>query len=153
MADQLIIFGSRYLFLLIPALGLLFFATQPRSVQKRMLLFASLLLPLAYLVALLAQRFYYNPRPFVQDGGMPLVPHVADNGFPSDHTLFSAAIAAAVFPFNRTLGSVLWLATLLVGASRALAGFHHGIDILGSIAIAAFAGLVIQYATKRYGKV
>ncbi|MBI2050435.1 MAG: phosphatase PAP2 family protein [Parcubacteria group bacterium] len=152
MADQLIIFGSAYLFLFIPALGLLFFATQPRSVQKRMLLFGGMLLPTAYLVGRLLQRFYYNPRPFVQNDVVPLIPHAPDNGFPSDHTLFAAAIAAAVFPFNKKLGTALALITAVSGASRVLAGVHHGIDVLGSMVIAAFAGLMIYYAIKRYGK-
>jgi len=151
MADQLIIFGATYLFLFIPVLAFVFFLKQSRDIQKQIILFGGILLPAAYLAARLAQLFYYNPRPFMQNDFIPRIPHIADNGFPSDHTLISAAISAVVFPFNKKLGSVLWCITVLVGVSRVLAGVHHGIDVIGSIGIAAGAGVFVYYGAKRRG--
>ena len=100
------------------------------------MIFAVLLLPLSYIAAKIISHFYFDPRPFVVGNFTPLIPHAADNGFPSDHTLLGAAIAFAIFRFNKKLGLLLLFFAILVGFSRVLAGVHHASDIAGSIVIA-----------------
>ena len=92
MINQLIIFSAKYLYLLVIAITVLFFIKQPRDIQKQLLIFGIITLPAAYIIAKLAGFLYYDPRPFIQGGFTPLIPHAADNGFPSDHALLSAAI-------------------------------------------------------------
>lgn len=160
--DTIIIFIAEYLIFASPAAAILYFLAQPRGRQKEMLIFAAILLPLSYISARIVSRFYFDPRPFVAGNFAPLIPHAADNGFPSDHALLGAAIAFAVFRFDQRLGSVLLILAIFVGAARVVAGVHHVMDIAGSIAIVLAIYSIIfvfrrfdlrneKYAQKRTG--
>ncbi len=145
----LIIFIAKYLVFVSAAIAVLYFAKLSRAKQKEMLIFAVILLPLSYIVAKLVSRFYFDPRPFVQGNFTPLLPHAADNGFPSDHTLLAAAIAFATFHFNKKLGLFLLLLAILVGVARILAGVHHVADIAGSIIITGLVYFLAAYSTRK----
>lgn len=151
MLDTLFIFGANYLFIVIAGIALIYLLRQPRDEQKRIIIFATLVLPLAYGVSKIGALLYFDPRPFVVGHFVPLIPHEPDNGFPSDHTLLCASIAAVVFPSNKYVGFSLLILTLLVGASRVYTGVHHPIDIIGSIMMAfAVAGLVYLVIRARW---
>lgn len=143
--DAVIIFFAKYLLYISVAAAAIYFFWQPRARQKEIFVFAIILLPLSYIVAKLAGLLYFDPRPFVVGHFPPLFPHAADNGFPSDHTLLGAAIALAIFRFSKKLGVALLGLAALVGLARVLAGVHHPADIIGSIAIAAAAYLVVNF--------
>ena len=147
--DLLIIFGAKYLFLAIPAGALLYFLRQPAPERRRLLFLGATALPVIYVIAKIAGSLYYDPRPFVQTNFIPLVPHGPDNGFPSEHTLFGAAISAVVWVSGRKTGAVLWVLTALVGISRVLAGVHHMVDIFGSIAISVAVVWLISGSMRR----
>lgn len=141
--SSLIIFGAQYLYLVIVIGAFGYLLTQPRERRWRMALLAVLALPLTYVVAKIMSTLYYDPRPFVVGHFLPLLPHAPDNGFPSDHTLLSAAVAAVVFFFNRTLGALLLVIAFLVGVARVFAGIHHLTDIVGSLVIAASVTMLV----------
>jgi undecaprenyl-diphosphatase len=141
----IIILTARYLVFISAAVAAFYFFKQPRQKQKEMLIFAAILLPLSYIAAKIISHFYFDPRPFVQGHFMPLIPHAADNGFPSDHTLLGAAIAAIIFCFNKKLGSFLLFFAILVGFARILAGVHHFTDIAGSILVVLAVYLLCEY--------
>jgi undecaprenyl-diphosphatase len=142
--DILILIIAKYLVFVSAAIAVLYFLKQPRPRKKEMLIFAAILLPVSYFVAKIISHFYFDPRPFVVGHFTPLLSHAADNGFPSDHTLFGAAIAAVIFRFSRKMGIFLLFLAIFVGLARVFAGVHHISDILGSIII---VGLVYLLAT------
>ncbi len=141
---MLFIFGAKYLYLVIIAVAGSYFLMQARGAQKQIALLGAILLPLTYLAAKIAGMIYYNPRPFVQTGIASLIPHVADNGFPSDHTLICAAITLLIYAFHKKLAIGLGVLTILVGLSRVAAGVHHLVDVLGSLLIALAVFIVIK---------
>jgi undecaprenyl-diphosphatase len=143
----LIVFIAKYLVFVAAAIALVYFLKQTRAKQKEIFIFAVILLPLSYIIAKIVSHFYFDPRPFVQGNFTPLIPHAPDNGFPSDHTLLGAAIAFAIFRFNKKLGFLLFYLTVLVGVARVLAGVHHAVDIAGSIAIVGAVYLLVVYAS------
>ena len=145
---NLIIFSAKYLYLVAIALfiGYGFMAKD----KKKFLTLSFFTFLLAYLLSALANDLYNNPRPFVVSGIAPLIAHGADNGFPSDHTLLTGALAAVVTVFSPYLGAVLWLLALIVGIARVLAGVHHSIDIVGSIIIAIVSVVAVYYFLKYY---
>ena len=149
MVDTLSIFAANYLWYVIIGIAVVYFLIQPRPVQKHMLIFTALVLPLVYLVSLLGGALYYDPRPFVVEHFTPLIPHKPSNGFPSDHVLWSAATAAIIFPSNKYVSLILWLLTILVGASRVYVGIHHPIDIAGSIAMAILVAFIVYLIIRR----
>lgn len=96
----------------------------PGLIRAKLVLLALVAIPLAYGFGEIASLMYYAPRPFVELGISPLVPHVADNGFPSSHALFAMTIALIVFTYNRLAGSILIAFALLVGVGRVLSYVH-----------------------------
>ena len=95
-STSLVFFGAKYLIFIIALIAVVYFFSQPRAKQKEMAIFSVVTLPLIYLASLIAGWLYYNPRPFVVGHFTPLVPHKDSNGFPSDHTLASAAMAVVI---------------------------------------------------------
>lgn len=149
MLDTLSIIAANYLWYVIIGISVVYFLIQPRPEQKRMLILAALALPLIYLVSILGAGLYDDPRPFAVNHFVPLITHKANNGFPSDHVLWSAAAAAIIFPSNKYLSVILWLLTILVGASRVYVGVHYPIDIVGGIVIAIAVAALVYLIIKR----
>ena len=144
-SNLLIIFGAKYLLWVLIGMAFIWFLKQPRERQKRIIFFAITAFPVIYAVSRIVAGFYYNPRPFVVDNFTPLIPHEPNNGFPSDHTLLSAAVATVIYPLSKKVGAISWVMAILVGTSRVLAGIHHPIDIAGSIIIAIFGGFITYH--------
>ena len=149
MVDTLSIFAANYLWYVIIGITVVYFLTLSRPEQKRMLIFAALVLPLVYLFSLLGGALYYDARPFVVEHFNPLIPHKPSNGFPSDHVLWSAATAATIFPSNKYVSLILWLLTILVGASRVHVGVHHLMDVVGSILTAIVVASIVYLIIRR----
>lgn len=149
--DTIIIFSAKYLYLVVVAVAVMYIALQSRSTQKQILLFAILALPFAYILAKVGSFLYNDPRPFVVEHFTPLIAHSPDNGFPSDHTLLTAAISSVLYPSSRYISVVLWVLTLATGVSRVAAGVHHPIDIAGSMAIAVIAAYTTYLFLKKDG--
>lgn len=145
--DVLIAFCAQYVIFLSPAalLAYFFFTAQ----RRRLFAVAALSLALSYALGKLAGALWYDPRPFTE-GVVALFSHVADNGFPSDHMLFGAAVASVAFIFNRPLGLVLWVLALLVGAARVLAGVHHWADIAGAAVVALISVFIVNFFVSRF---
>lgn len=119
---------------------------------KKLALFSAFTLPLSYILGVIARSLWYNPRPFVVKGIQPLIEHIPDNGFPSDHTLLFATLATIAYYFNKKASIVLWAITILVGIHRMLGQVHHLIDILGSIVIALISARFVHFVLKRQKK-
>lgn len=144
--DTLIIFTAKYLYLVIILIGVVTFFRLSKEKRFELFVFAATTLPLMFALLILASSLYNNPRPFVVGDFTPLIPHAPDNGFPSDHTILSTAIAALIFPYARKTSIILFILALLVGAGRVLAGVHHTLDIVGSMVIA----MVVAYIVYRF---
>src|SRR5918911_1623581 len=76
---------------------------RPRFLGFRWAVAAAVLLVLSYVFAQVGGLLYYDPRPFAVGHFQPLIPHAADNGFPSDHALVAAVLVAVV-----ALVDILW---------------------------------------------
>lgn len=133
--NMLIIFGAKYLLFVSAVVAIFYLLKQSRERQKEIIIFSVIIFPLSYGVAKILGHFYFDPRPFAAGHFTPLISHAADNGFPSDHTLLAAAIAAAIFRFNKKIGWLLFFLAILIGLARVLTGIHHIVDIAGSVAI------------------
>ncbi|MDB5266407.1 MAG: phosphatase family protein [Parcubacteria group bacterium] len=139
------IFGAKYLVALSLLLILWFFWKLPREEKKGFAVVGVVSAILSFVIAKLVSLAYMDPRPFVVNHVAPLIPHAADNGFPSDHALLVGVLAAVVSLYDRRFGVILWVIALIVGISRVFVGVHHLVDILGSFLIA----ILSAYAVKR----
>ncbi len=130
-------------------IALIFWIRLDTQNKIKFLIFGIITGLIALLLAKIGGALFYNARPFVSDNLVALMPHAADNGFPSDHTLMSAAIAATVYYFSKKLGLVILGLAIIIGVSRVLAHVHHPIDIIGSLVFATIGGLVAYWATPK----
>jgi undecaprenyl-diphosphatase len=137
--NTLFILAAEYLLVVTLVILGAYFLTRPWPRQKQMVLFAVPAALLTYTLGLIGNLLYYDPRPFVVRHFSPLIPHVADNGFPSDHTLLAAALAAIGMYWNKWLGLILWVIAVVIAIARVYVGLHHPIDVLGSIVFALVA--------------
>ncbi len=86
--------------------------------------------------------FYFKPRPFVTNRVGILIPSKKDSTFPSKHTLLVFAISSSIFLYDRFLGSIMWVLSLLTGISRIWVGHHYPSDIIGSAFIATLTSII-----------
>jgi undecaprenyl-diphosphatase len=147
MYDLLVIFCAKYLVFAVAAAGLLYIAFSPAWRQLGAV--TALSLAVAFAVGKGLGLLWYDPLPFVQQGIAPLIPHAANNGFPSDHMLLAATAASIVFVYNRRLGLLLWVLAAAVGAARVSAGVHHPVDVLAA-AVIAVGAVALSYWLQRY---
>ena len=135
--EQLVIFLAEYFYLLVIAVAVIVALLLYRKHLVALAVAAICIGGGAYVIAKLLNRVILDPRPFIVTGQPALIPSSTDNGFPSDHTLLIAAVAAVISTINYRLGIIFWLLALVVGLARVAAGVHHLLDILGSIVIVA----------------
>lgn len=132
----------------IPILILAYYILRNKSHFKKIAVYGILCFLFVGVFTLFAGKIYNNPRPFVVTGIPPFIQHAADNGFPSDHVLIAAAISAILLPFSKTLGTISLLIAILIGIARVHVGLHHTADIIGSLIIAVFGGILSYYISK-----
>ena len=92
----------------------------------------------------LIKLFYFKPRPFVKRRVGILIPSKMDSTFPSKHTLLVFAISTSIFLYDRVLGSIMWVLSMLTGFSRIWVGHHYPSDIIGSAFIATMSSIILD---------
>jgi undecaprenyl-diphosphatase len=145
--DTIIVDLAKYLYLVVAALAFVFWLRLPKPDKWRFLVAGIIGGIIAVILVKAGGMLYNDPRPFVNSGVKPLFPHVADNGFPSDHTTLTVLLSALVFSYSRKWGVALFLLALIVGVSRMLAHIHHGVDIAAGVGFGIIAALAGIWAT------
>ena len=147
--DTLIVIGAKYTIIAVGLLAIIATLLSEKPTRWNIIKLALLSFPIAFLLALIAGCLYYDTRPFVVESIEPLIPHAADNGFPSNHTLYAMVAATTLYAHRRKLGIFLGILAILIGVSRIMADVHYPIDIIGAIIIAmAATGLAQVTITK-----
>ncbi|MGM0890040.1 MAG: undecaprenyl-diphosphatase [Bacillota bacterium] len=95
-------------------------------------------------INILIKLFYFKPRPFMKRRVGILIPSKMDSSFPSKHTLLVFAISTSIFLYDRVLGSILWVLSVLTGFSRIWIGHHYPSDIIGSAFIATMTSIILD---------
>jgi undecaprenyl-diphosphatase len=99
---------------------------------------------ITWLIHTLIKLFYFKPRPFVNKRVGILIPSKMDSTFPSKHTLLVFAISTSIFLYDRVLGSIMWVLSVLTGFSRIWVGHHYPSDIIGSAFIASMTSIILD---------
>lgn len=86
---------------------------------------------IAFGLSRIAGHVYYDPRPFVTEHVKPIIKHIADNGFPSDHALLTGTLTAIAYFFNKKIANVMLVLTVIIGIARVMAKVHSPLDIIG----------------------
>lgn len=150
MHSLIIFVGKYFIFLSLAAVGI-YWLSAKTSVKLSLAwqLVAGGILALA--LSVLAAHLYYDTRPFVSHHLVPLIPHAADNGFPSDHALLAAFLAFTMFLYSRRASLLLFIIAVLIGWARVAAHIHNPIDIVGSFVIAGLSVIVVYLIATIWG--
>jgi undecaprenyl-diphosphatase len=146
--NSLIIFVGKYFFIISSVVVALYWLRAKMSVKTSLAwqLVAGGIL--AGVLALIAGHLYYDPRPFVTHHLTPLIPHAADNGFPSDHALLTSFLAFTMLLYSKRVGIFLLIIAILVSWARVAAHIHNPRDVIASFIISAIAVAIVHLVTK-----
>ena len=151
--DTLTALTAQLLPLVPPAVALLLWLALPLAGKVDFGLRALVVIAITAVLVLVAGFAHDSPRPFVLDPSHPaLFAHAPDNGFPSDHTAYSAAAALLIVYLRRRLGLALLAVAAVGGLARVASNVHHLQDIVASVVIAVLANaaaLVLFNAVRR----
>lgn len=136
--DKVMLFFSKDMIYIFAAIVVLVFLLgiakkdkKIRGVAVNTVVLTAINLTLAYFIGMI----YYIDRPFVHNKVNLLYPHVNDASFPSDHATVTMSITLGVNKYNKLVGAVLTILTIITGFSRVYVGHHSPFDIIGSYII------------------
>jgi undecaprenyl-diphosphatase len=98
---------------------------------------------LAILVNRLITQVWHRDRPFEHHAAVVYGGRSQDPSFPSDHASAAFAIAAAVFLFDRLVGSLFLAAAILIGVGRVVVGAHYPGDVLAGALVGTACAIVV----------
>ncbi len=119
------------------------------------------LVGLAFLAAIVTRlglgeiikRLINRPRPFEIYQVHQLLPYDPGLSFPSGHAMFFFGMSMAIYLYNKKLGWLFFVGSVLIFVARVFAGVHYPSDILGGAAVGIFGGwLVVKIFNKIFKK-
>lgn len=150
LADRLMVFGATELIFV--TFFIVFLLIILGGVKERKA-FLSIItgVILAELFIKITHIFFFEARPYVMFNLTPLIKHIPDAAFPSEHTTVMATIALAYLFCKSKFSPLFLLFMLWVGLARIYVGVHYPLDILGGIIygfIGIYAALLINRKVK-----
>jgi undecaprenyl-diphosphatase len=132
------------------ALAIIWFIARSDKAASREAIVAGCIAALAAAgLGFVLEHVLARPRPFVELGVQPLLPHAPDSSFPSDHTLVGVALVGALAVRVPRIGGWLLAWALVVGFARVAAGLHFPTDIAGSTVMALVLDFAAMWAIER----
>ena|SRR3989344_3015962 len=141
--DAVVVFLASYLAYILIALFLvlLLISQYPKREKLQIFLITAVSAFVArFGITEIIRFFYHRPRPFLD---LPVYQLLTENSwsFPSGHATFFFALATAVYLYHKKLGIIFFIATILMTASRVIAGIHYPSDIIGG----ALIGIIVAH--------
>ena len=143
----LLLYIAKYLFLVVGLLAFIYWLTVSKQEKIRLVVFGAVVGIVTLALVKIGATMFYDTRPFITHHMIPLYPHGADNGFPSDHTALTAFAALTIFSSSKRIGLALLSISVLIGLSRVIGHIHSPIDIVGSLVFACVGFIAATVAT------
>lgn len=148
ITDELILFFAVYLpyFLLVTLIVWVIFFKKTFFLKIKIVLecVTSAMLSVGVVVQII-RLFFYHLRPtYVINNIYPLFEEISFS-FPSAHATFYFSISYIVFTYNKLLGSLFFIASVIICISRVIAGVHFPLDVLFGIVLGIFTSVFVHY--------
>lgn len=151
--DSFMVFCSKYLpyifaltIIIVFVLGIVKGNIEYRKMAVSTVVFTIINLIISFIIGM----FYYSPRPFVHNKVNLLYYHAADTSFPSDHATASMSIALGFGMFDKILGWIFVILSVLIGISRVYVGQHYPTDVIGAYIIVIITGFIYNKFLKSF---
>src|SRR4030042_128527 len=105
-----------------------------------------------FVITEIIRFFWEKPRPFIENNINPLIEHEASSAFPSGHAAFYFALSTVVYFYNKKLGILFLISSVLISFSRVFVGVHWPSDILTGAVIGILSAWLIIKLSKRFSK-
>ena len=92
---------------------------------------------------------WQRPRPFVENNVNLLVTHNAAS-FPSGHAAFFFGLSTIVYFYNKRIGILFFIGSILICLARIFVGIHWPSDILAGAVVGIFSGWLIHKISKKF---
>lgn len=136
--DNIMMFFSKdvsYIFMAVLALIFILGIIKDKEEYRKASINAFVITVINLALSFIIGSIYYVDRPFVHNKVNLLISHTADASFPSDHATGTMSIALGLGKYNRILGIVMTILSLIVGFSRVYVGNHYPLDVIGAYII------------------
>jgi len=98
-------------------------------------------------------RFLWaRPRPFVENHINLLLDNINSKSFPSGHASFFFGLSMVVYFYNKKLGIIFFIASLIISIARVYCGIHWPADILAGFLVGIFSGILVIKLSRRISK-
>ncbi len=144
LLDFMMIFGAEYLIFIVFVICL-FLTLKGFSADKKSLLSLTISLTVGLILIRIIDSLFYEPRPFISYGIIPLVYQPQDSSFPSLHTTVLTILALSFFDTKTKFKQVLIMPIAWTGFARVYTGVHYPLDIVGGVFVGIFSAI---FATK-----
>lgn len=135
LLDKIMIFFSKdvpYIFMAVTALVFILGVIKKNEECRKVSVNTFIITVINLMLSFIIGSVYYVDRPFVHNKVNLLVPHVKDASFPSDHATGTMSIALGLGKYNRILGIIMTILSIIVGFSRVYVGNHYPLDVIGA---------------------
>lgn len=147
--DYLFILCAVYFAYIIPLILLAWwFAAKDRILARKAVIMAAL-------SALVAREVVKTVITFFWARNRPFIAHVVHNivgksdnqaSFPSGHAIAMFSIAAAVYSYDKRMGTLMYVMAVLTGFGRIIVGVHYPSDIIGGAILGMLTGwLMVKF--------
>ncbi|MBU3190773.1 undecaprenyl-diphosphatase [Clostridium bowmanii] len=136
--DKTMIFFSQYVPYIFMAVIVIVYilGIKQKKYEYRKIAFSTVVITAINLIInLITRSIFYVDRPFVNNKVNLLLPHDTASSFPSNHATGTMSIALGLGKYNRILGIIMTMLSIIVSFSRVYVGHHYPLDIVGAYII------------------
>jgi len=136
--DKVMIFFSNdvpYIFMAVIVLIFILGIINNKKENRKIAVNTVVITAINLIINLMIRIIFHINRPFVDHNVNLLVSHDTASSFPSNHATGTMSIAVALNKYNKVLGLIMTILSIIVGFSRVYVGDHYPIDIIGSYII------------------
>ncbi|AKA67756.1 phosphatase PAP2 family protein [Clostridium scatologenes] len=149
--DKIMIFFSKdvpYIFMAVTALVFIIGVIKKNEEFRKVSMSTFIITVINLMLSFIIGSVYYVDRPFVHNKVNFLVPHVKDASFPSDHAVGTMSIALGLGKYNRILGIIMTILSIIVGFSRVYVGNHYPLDVISAYAMVFITSYLYKLVLK-----